>query len=145
MRSGVNFWRDILPPGQPSGLIHDLNLDPRLPLPDGRYDAVICTASVEYLVRPFDVFAEAARVLKPGGVFAATFSNRWFPPKAIRVWPLLHEFERVGMVLEYFIKTGPYTGLETFSLRGLPRPEDDKYYCQIPYTDPVYAVWGRKT
>jgi len=51
------------------------------------------TVSVEYLTRPFDVFAEAARVLKPGGVCAATFSNRGFPPKVIWVWPVLHEFE----------------------------------------------------
>ncbi len=123
-------------------LIHDLNRDPRLPLPAGRYDAVICTASVEYLVRPFEVMAEAARVLKPGGVLAVSFSNRWFPPKTIQAWPLLHEFERMGMVLEYFLKTGQYHRLETFSLRGLPRPEEDKYFGRIPYADPVYAVWG---
>ena len=125
-------------------VLHDLNRDPRLPLPSRRFDAVICTASVEYLVRPFEVFAEAARVLKPGGVLAAAFSNRWFPPKAIRVWPLLHEFERMGMVLEYFLKTGQYTRLETFSMRGLPRPEDDRYFGQLPQADPVYAVWGHR-
>jgi len=142
---GMNLEELAANPRATERVIHDLNHDPHLPLPDGRYDAVICTASVEYLVQPFDVFAEAARVLKPGGVFAVTFSNRWFPPKAIRVWQLLHEFERMGMVLEYFIKTGQYTGLQTCSLRGLPRPEDDKYYGQISYADPVYAVWGRKT
>jgi SAM-dependent methyltransferase len=99
---------------------------------------------VEYLTRPFDVFAEAARVLKPGGVFAATFSNRWFPPKVIRVWPVLHEFERMGLVLEYFLNSGKYNQLQTYSLRGLPRPANDKYAAQLPYSDPVYAVWGRK-
>ena len=77
-------------------VVHDLNRDPSLPFEEGRFDAVVCTVSVEYLTRPFDVFADAARVLKPGGVFATTFSNRWFPPKAIRVWPVLHEFERMG-------------------------------------------------
>jgi SAM-dependent methyltransferase len=124
--------------------VHDLNLQPALPFADARFDAVICTVSVEYLTRPFEVFDELARVLKPGGLLIHTFSNRWFPPKAIRIWTELHEFERLGMVLEYFRKSGKYTRLETFSQRGLPRPENDRYYAQLPYSDPVYAVWGRK-
>ncbi len=141
---GMNREELAANPRAAERVVHDLNRDPCLPLPTGRFDAVICTASVEYLVRPFEVFAEAARVLKPGGVVAATFSNRWFPPKTIRAWPLLHEFERMGLVLEYFLKTGQYSRLETFSLRGLPRPEDDPYFGQIPQADPVYAVWGRR-
>jgi hypothetical protein len=48
------------------------------------------------------------------------------------------------MVLEYFLKSGKYRQLETYSMQGLPRPENDKYFGQIPYGDPVYAVWGRK-
>jgi len=30
-------------------------------------------------------------------------------------------------------------------MRGLPRPESDRYYGQMPYADPVYAVWGWKS
>jgi SAM-dependent methyltransferase len=97
------------------------------------------------LVHPFEVFDEVARVLRPDGRFILTFSNRWFAPKAIRVWPELHEFERMGMVLEYFLKSGKYRRLETYSLRGLPRPENDKYFGKLYYSDPVYAVWGRKS
>lgn len=124
--------------------VHDLNLQPALPFADGRFDAVVCTVSVEYLVRPFEVFADVARVLKPGGLFIHTFSNRWFPPKVIRIWTELHEFERMGLVLEYFLKSGKYNRLETYSMRGLPRPENDKHFGQIPYADPIYAVWGWK-
>jgi SAM-dependent methyltransferase len=125
-------------------VVHDLNRDPHLPFAAGRFDAVVCTVSVEYLTRPFEVFAETARVLKLGGILIHTFSNRWFPPKAVRIWTELHEFERVGLVLEYFLKSGQYSALETVSVRGLPRPADDRYYSQLPYADPVYAVWGRK-
>jgi hypothetical protein len=50
----------------------------------------------------------------------------------------------MGLVLEYFLNSGKYTQLETYSMRGLPRPEGDKYYGQILYSDPVYAVWGWK-
>ncbi len=123
--------------------VHDLNADPKLPFADNSFDLVICTVSVEYLIRPDDVFNDVARVLRPGGAFVVTFSNRWFPPKVIKVWPRLHEFERMGLVLEYFIRSEKFAGLNTFSSRGWPRPETDKYYPQFLKSDPVYAVWGR--
>jgi len=123
-------------------IIHDLNANPRLPFNDNAFDAVICAVSVEYLIHPLEVFEEIARVLKPGGVFMVTFSNRWFPPKVIKIWPELHEFERMGLILEFFLKSGKYKELQTYSIRGLPRPQDDKYYSRILFSDPVYAVWG---
>ncbi|MBW2470430.1 MAG: methyltransferase domain-containing protein [Deltaproteobacteria bacterium] len=122
--------------------VHDLNDNPQLPFDDKAFDAAICTVSVEYLVHPFEVFEEINRVLTPGGVFVVTFSNRWFPPKAIHIWPELHEFERMGLVLEFFLKSGQYTDLHTYSMRGRPRPADDKYASQMLFSDPVYAVWG---
>jgi SAM-dependent methyltransferase len=122
--------------------VHDLNDNPQLPFDDNAFDAAICTVSVEYLVHPFEVFEEINRVLKPGGIFSVTFSNRWFPPKAIRIWSELHEFERLGLVLEFFLKSGQYANLQTYSMRGLPRPANDKYASQMLFSDPVYAVWG---
>jgi ubiquinone/menaquinone biosynthesis C-methylase UbiE len=123
-------------------VVHDLNASPRLPFDDNAFEAVICSVSVEYLIHPFEVFADITRVLKPGGIFMVTFSNRWFPPKVINIWTELHEFERMGLVLEFFLKSGQYKNLHTYSMRGLPRPQDDKYYTQILFSDPVYAVWG---
>jgi len=32
----------------------------------------------------------------------------------------------------------------THSMRGLPRPETDKYFAKQRISDPVYAVWGQK-
>ncbi|MDD3580267.1 MAG: methyltransferase domain-containing protein [Desulfobacca sp.] len=126
-------------------LVHDLNQEPQLPFTDRYFEAVICNLSVEYLIRPFEVFHEVARVLKPGGLFVQTFSQRWFPPKVIQIWPELHEFERQGLVLEYFLRSGAFTKLETFSARGWPRPTDDRYYSQTKFSDPVFAVWGQAT
>ncbi|MCK7466732.1 MAG: hypothetical protein MZU91_00340 [Desulfosudis oleivorans] len=80
---------------------------------------------------------------RPGGPFIVTFSHRWFPPKVIRIWEELHEFERMGMVAEYFLQSGLFDGIETFSMRGLPRPENDRYYPGVMVSDPVCAVWGR--
>jgi SAM-dependent methyltransferase/FKBP-type peptidyl-prolyl cis-trans isomerase 2 len=125
-------------------IIGDLNLAPTLPYDDASFDGAVCTVSVEYLVKPFEVVAEVARVLKPGARFIVSFSNRWFPPKVINIWQSCHEFERMGIVLEYFLRDGRFRNLETFSLRGLPRPEDDKYADQFPLSDPVYAVWGER-
>lgn len=65
-------------------VVHDLNVDPALPFPDASFDDVTCCVSVDYLVRPMEVFGEVARVLRPGGRFVVTFSNRCFPTKAIR-------------------------------------------------------------
>jgi SAM-dependent methyltransferase len=123
-------------------LVQDLNAEARLPFADGIFDAVVCTASVEYLVEPFATFREVARCLRRDGIFVVTFSNRWFPPKAIAIWETIHEFERLGLVLEYFLESGLFRDLETWSLRGLPRPPDDKYAGQLAHSDPVYAVWG---
>jgi SAM-dependent methyltransferase len=124
-------------------VVHDLNQNACLPFDANSFDAVICTVSVEYLTRPFEVFENLARVLKPGGLLVYTVSNRWFAPKVIRIWPQLHEFERLGLILEYFLASGLYCDVQTYSLRGLPRPEHDPYYGEFLESDPVYAVWGR--
>ncbi|HMA85673.1 MAG TPA: methyltransferase domain-containing protein [Desulfosalsimonadaceae bacterium] len=125
-------------------VVHDLNAKPKLPFDDASFDRVICTVSVEYMTQPVAVFDEIARVLKPDGILMHTFSNRWFPPKAIKLWTELHEFERMGLVLEYFHQSGKFKNLNTFSTRGWDRPETDKYYPDMPQADPVFAVWGRK-
>ncbi|BBO69302.1 hypothetical protein DSCA_32320 [Desulfosarcina alkanivorans] len=124
--------------------IRDLNIDPQLPYRNASFDVAICSVSVEYLTRPLEVFSEVARVLKPGGTFAVTFSNRWFPPKVVRVWEKIHEFERMGLVMEYFIRSGAFDNLGTYSMRGLPRPKNDKYAGELLLSDPVYAVWGTR-
>jgi len=123
-------------------VVHDLNAEPRLPFDEERFDAVVCTVSVEYLTDPLAVFRDLARVLAPDGVAIMTFSNRWFPPKVIRGWTLLHEFERPGLVLEYFHRSKRFQDCHTRSLRGRPRPANDTYSHRLPHSDPVHAVWA---
>lgn len=144
--SGLGLNREELDanPRLQERLVHDLNLKPVLPYEDNRFDAIVCNLSVEYLVKPIEIFTEALRVLKPGGRLILTFSNRWFQPKVVKIWQDLHEFERMGLVLEYFLLAGGFTNLETWSMRGLLRPLDDKYAKQMPFADPLYAVWGEK-
>ena len=46
--------------------------------------------------------------------------------------------------MEYFLRSGAFANLGTYSMRGLPRPRNDKYAAEMPLSDPVYAVWGTK-
>ncbi len=124
-------------------LVHDLNAQADLPFADASFDAVICTASVEYLINPLAVVAEIRRILRPGGVLALAFSNRWFPPKVIGIWPDLHEFERLGLVADLLHTIDGFSGINTLSRRGLPRPLDDPHQ-DLWVSDPVYMVWGNK-
>ena len=123
--------------------VQDLNARPELPYTAGSFDAVVCTASVEYLTQPLAVFHSVYEVLRPGGVFVVSFSDRCFPTKAIAVWERLYEFERLGLVLDLFQRAG-FQELESFSLRGLPRPADDPYAVRLDHADPVFAVWGQR-
>jgi SAM-dependent methyltransferase len=126
-------------------VVQDLNQNSVLPFASDSFDAVVTTVSIEYLVDPLKIFKEIFRVLRSDGYFMVTFSNRWFPTKAVKIWQELHEFERMGFVLELFLRSGGFKHLQTYSVRGLPRPQGDKYYPDLPQADPVYAVWGQKT
>lgn len=125
-------------------VVADINDAPVLPFVDSAFDAIICSVSVEYLTQPVAVFRDAHRLLRPGGVFALTFSNRWVQPKVTQLWTELYDFERMGLVAGYFYEAGGFTGIETFSLRGLPRPPDDTSPAPTPDADPVFAVAARR-
>lgn len=125
-------------------VIHDLNHDPRLPFPDDTFDAVLNTVSVDYLIKPVEVFQEVRRVLKPGGLFLVIFSNRLFPQKAVRIWRDSSEEERLILVEDYFRLAGGYQVSQVFVSKGGLRPKDDKYFAMGIPGDPVYAVYAEK-
>lgn len=86
----------------------DLNAVPKLPYPDAWFDAVLCAVSIQYLVRPVEVFAEVARVLRPGGRVAIATSQRCFPTKAIRAFQLLAPRERLAAIALYLERAGGF-------------------------------------
>ncbi|HJY80469.1 MAG TPA: methyltransferase type 11, partial [Candidatus Binatia bacterium] len=44
-------------------VVHDLNVDPRLPFADDNFDGAVVTVSIQYMIRPLEVFADVRRVL----------------------------------------------------------------------------------
>jgi len=122
-------------------IVHDLNADPKLPFADASFDAVVCTVSFEYLTQPHKIVAEAKRVLKPGGMFVVTVSNRYFPPKVIKLWTQLHPMERMAWV-GMLIKRAGFKKVETYVERGLKRPKDDRYADTLNESDPLFSTWG---
>jgi SAM-dependent methyltransferase len=111
--------------------VQDLNSDHRLPFADGRFDAVCCALSVQYLQYPGRVFAEFRRVLAADGIVVVSFSNRLFPTKAVRAWRAASMEERVDLLNRAFDAAGG------FEERDVVRDR--------PGTDPFYAVVARVT
>ena len=125
-------------------VIHDLNKVAELPFEDQQFDAVICSFSVEYMTQPITVFQEVARILKPGGIFLVSFSDRYYDKKVIALWDDLHLFERMGVVLEYFRQSGEFEELFAESIRGLIRHNDDPFISNTVYSCPMFMLSGKQ-
>jgi SAM-dependent methyltransferase len=93
-------------------VVHDLNAEPSLPWPDAHFDAVLNAVSIQYLVRPVEVFAEIARVLRPGGLSIVAMSHRCFPTKAIRAFHAMGRDARFDLVTHYHEATGGFATAE---------------------------------
>ncbi|MCP4076469.1 MAG: methyltransferase domain-containing protein [Gammaproteobacteria bacterium] len=122
----------------------DVNSISSLPFQSDQFDIVLIHAAIEYVINPELIFAEIKRVLKPSGRVIISFSNRSFPQKAIQLWTGAHEFERPAIVLSYLRASGGFGNFNSYSKRGLFRPEDDRLAHKLLHSDPVYVVWADK-
>jgi len=123
--------------------IQDLNQNPKLPLSDQDFDAVLICVSVQYLQYPEAIFSEIHRILKPGGISIVSFSNRMFYQKAIAAWRERTETSRVELVKGYF------NSVQVNNLPGFNSPEIISTQSKTPLfmqmlgmggSDPFYAV-----
>jgi ubiquinone/menaquinone biosynthesis C-methylase UbiE len=110
--------------------VQDLNVDSELDFSDESFDAVTCAVSVQYLQYPGRVFAEVARVLRPGGACVVSFSNRMFPGKAVRAWRDRDMDDRADLVSRYLDSTSVFDPPETIR--------------EVPGRDPFCAVVAQR-
>ena len=113
-------------------VVHNVNRHPRVPFPDQTFDGVVMTVSIQYLVRPVEVFADVARVLKAHAPFIVTFSNRMFPTKAVAVWQGATDQQRLGIVSRYFAESGTFEKIGVIDRSRRPGTP----------SDPIWAVAG---
>jgi SAM-dependent methyltransferase len=122
--------------------LQNLNENPRLPLEDQSFDAVLNAVSVQYLQQPEVVFAEIYRILKPGGVAIISFSNRMFYQKAISAWRDGSETSRVELVKQYFQAVPGFSAPQV--IFHPPRIPTFLQMLGVPGGDPFYAVIAQR-
>lgn len=122
--------------------VQNLNDNPRLPLADQSFDAVLNTVSVQYLQQPELVFEEIRRVLKPGGLAIISFSNRMFYQKAIAAWRDGSEAGRVELVKRYFRSVKGFSPPEVIEKQASLSPVLQLF--GIGGGDPFYAVMAER-
>ena len=106
--------------------VQDLNANPVLPLDTDAFDAALMCVSVQYVQRPAELFAEIARVLRPGAPLVVSFSNRCFPTKAVRGWLATDDRQHGAVVAELVRRSGRFTE-PTVALRTPPGVGDPLY------------------
>ncbi len=121
-------------PQATDAVVHDLNADPCLPFAAGSFDAAVCCVSIDYLVRPIEVFSDLVRVLRPNGLFVCTFSNRCFPTKAVRGWLATNDAGHCSIVQGYFERSNGWSPA-VIERRTPP----------THLGDPLFAVWATRT
>lgn len=118
--------------------VQNLNKDPKLPLDDQSFDAVLNTVSVQYLQYPEAIFSEIHRILKPGGIAIVSFSNRMFYQKAIAAWREGSEASRVALVKGYFEAVPGFTKPEVIARQS--QAPAMLQWLGMPGGDPFYAI-----
>ncbi|MEA3055673.1 MAG: hypothetical protein QOD30_1105 [Actinomycetota bacterium] len=129
---GMNATELDANPMASARVVHDLNAEPQLPFDAASFDDVVCCVSVDYLTRPIEVFREVSRVLRPGGRFICTFSNRVFMTKAVAAWLYADDDERCRIVAEYFERSRVFEPATVARRTPIGHPGD-----------PLFAVWAQ--
>jgi SAM-dependent methyltransferase len=82
-------------------VVQDLNSDPVLPYANESFDFVFIAVSIQYLIKPVEVFTEIARILRSSGQVVVATSHRCFPTKAIRGFQESSLDQRLQLISEY--------------------------------------------
>ncbi len=115
------------------------------PQPTGEYDAVVCTQYIEYLADPVSFLQTISQHLKPDGIIIIGFTNHYDRTRVVHGWTDMHEFEHMGLVLDYLRQAGLDANAGTLSTRNDWRPNNDPLFLETRgVSDPTYVVYGYK-
>ena len=116
-------------------LIHDINTSPTLPFAENVFDNCLVSFSIQYSIKPISLIADIGRILKPGGSCHIAFSNRMFPSKAVAIWRVASDQERLELISHYFEQSDVFN-----------TPRTEQLVKQGKGYDPLYVVKAvRKT
>ena len=130
---GMNAAELLANPQLTAGVILDLNKVPRLPFKDGAFDGALLSVTIQYLTRPVEVFADLARVLRPGAPFIVSYSNRCFPTKAVAIWQAFDLNQRGALIGHYMNLSG-----------GFEEPQGVALSPEGGGSDPLYVVHAQR-
>ena len=131
---GLNSTEMAENPQLGESVVHDLNSDPGLPFEDRSFDAALVTVSIQYMIRPVEVFSQVNRVLREGAKFHVIYSNRMFSAKAVWIWRALDDARRAQLVCSYFAQSDGWEAIQVTDIS----PTLDSH------SDPLYAMSARK-
>ena len=86
--------------------------------------------------QPFEVFSEVHRILKPGGSFIVSFSNRMFATKAIKAWIRTNDPAHLYIVTYYFHVSAKWEKLTVSDIT--------QKHSGNEHRDPMYLLHGIK-
>ncbi len=139
---GMNQEELVKNPRLDHYFLQNLNENPKLPLEDNDFSAVLIAVSVQYLQYPEAIFSEIHRILKPGGIVIVSFSNRMFYQKAISAWRDATDRQRIHLVKSYFQSIPEFSEPDTvISQSELPA---FLQMFSLANQDPFYAVFAQK-
>ncbi len=116
--------------------VQNLNINPTLSYEDSSFDAVICAVSVQYMIKPIEVFTEVHRVLKENGRFILSYSNRCFPTKATAVWLSTDDMQHAQLIGSYFEHSGHWS-------ESMMKVKNSENGAPL-HEDPLYIIWAEK-
>ena len=104
---------------------------------DDSFDIITNCVSVDYLTKPFEVFAEMSRVMRPGGLGICAFSNRMFPTKAVSLWTSTADADHARIIASFFKYSSD-------SWEAAEAKDITKANFFGSSGDPMYVVYARK-
>ena len=111
----------------------------------GTYDAATALQVMEYVPAPAEFMHALSDKLTQGAPVVFGFTSHFHPDHVIHGWTEMHEFERMGYILQLMRQAGLDSDAGTISIRNDWRNKDDLQFLETRgVSDPVFIVYGHK-